>query len=218
MVLRQGCRLPFHFQPRLSSRPISLPSYSPSSIGSRDGEGVVISPQKGVVELAPSTPGFYSRLFITQQPSGKWHPIIDLSALNRSVVLTDFHIETPQSVLRSVRQGDWLVSIDLKDAYLQVSVHVDSRRFLRFLSNSRVYQFRVLPFGLLSAPEHDLLPGFPMWERLLKHGFLLTEFWSSRLQPVASWRSPLGVMSPLFLLVLGSRLRMRALQLRLNAE
>ena len=64
-----------------------------------------------------------------------------------------FHMETIQSVLLSVRQGDWMASIDLKEAYLQVPVHPDSRRFLRFVAQGNVYQFSALCFGLSTAPQ-----------------------------------------------------------------
>ena len=62
-------------------------------------------------------------------------------------------IETIQSVLLSVRQGDWMASIDLREAYLQVPVHTKSRPFLRFVSDGQVYQFKVLCFGLSTAPQ-----------------------------------------------------------------
>ena len=62
-------------------------------------------------------------------------------------------LETPQSVLCSIRPGDWMVSLDLQDAYLQVPVHHDSRRYLRFVVGGRTYQFRVLCFGLTTAPQ-----------------------------------------------------------------
>ena len=41
-----------------------------------------------------------------------------------------------------------MVSIDLKDAYLQVPVHLDSCQFLRFEVDGEVYQFQALCFGL----------------------------------------------------------------------
>ena len=62
-------------------------------------------------------------------------------------------METPQSVLSSIRPGDWMVSLDLQDAYLQVPVHHDSRRYLRFVVEGRTFQFRVLCFGLTTAPQ-----------------------------------------------------------------
>ena len=82
-----------------------------------------------------------------------WRPVIDLSILNRFVDVSHFRMETIQSVLLSVRQGDWMASIDLKEAYLQVPVHPESRPFLRFVANGQVYQFTVLCFGLSTAPQ-----------------------------------------------------------------
>ena len=83
--------------------------------------------EKGAIELAPLSPGYYSRLFVTPKVTGGWRPVIDLSHLNRSVRVSHFHMETQQSVLQSLRPGDWMASLDLKDAYLQVpqsvSVH-----------------------------------------------------------------------------------------------
>ena len=46
-----------------------------------------------------------------------------------------------------------MVSIDLKDAYLQIPIHPASRRFLRFTAGGRTWQFRVLCFCLSTAPQ-----------------------------------------------------------------
>ena len=153
-VLRVGYRILLHRRPPLSERPLSLPAYSPQSI-----KGVALTQElqnlirKGAVQPAPQSPGFYSRLFLVQKASGSWRPIIDLSTLNDYVTSSHFHTETPQSVLRAIRPGDWMVSLDLQDAYLQVPVHHDSRRYLRFVVEGRTYQFRVLCFGLTTAPQ-----------------------------------------------------------------
>ena len=153
-ALRVGYRIPFDRRPPLSERPLSLPAYSPQSI-----KGVALTQElqtllrKGAVGPAPQSPGFYSRLSLVQKASGSWRPIIDLSTLNDYVTSSHFHMETPQSVLHSIRPGNWMVSLDLQDAYLQVPVHHDSRRYLRFVVGERTYQFRVLCFGLTTAPQ-----------------------------------------------------------------
>ena len=85
--------------------------------------------------------------------SGSWRPVIDLSLLNLKVLKTPFKMETLQSVLLSVRRGDWMVSINLKDAYLQVPMHPESRKYLRFMAFGKVCQFKVLCFGLSTAPQ-----------------------------------------------------------------
>ena len=46
-----------------------------------------------------------------------------------------------------------MVSIDLKEAYLQVPGHPDSHKYLRFVAFDKPYQFRALCFGLATAPQ-----------------------------------------------------------------
>ena len=49
-------------------------------------------------------------------------------------------------------KGEWLVSIDLKDAYFDVPIHPKSQHLLRFHVDKQTYQFKALPFGLATAP------------------------------------------------------------------
>ena len=46
-----------------------------------------------------------------------------------------------------------MISLDLQDAYLQVPIHPESRRYLRFTMGGVSYQSRVLCFGLTTAPQ-----------------------------------------------------------------
>ena len=96
-----------------------------------------------------------SRLLQSPLPGGEgdWRPVIDLSHLNDFVQLTSFKMETVASVLLSVREGDFLASLDLKDAYFQIPIHGSSRKLLRFMSEGTVYQFKALCFGLSTAPQ-----------------------------------------------------------------
>ena len=95
-------------------------------------------------------------MFVVWKTSGSWRPVIDLLVFIRFVLKTPFKRETSQSVRLSVRQGDWMVSVDLKEPYLQVPVHTDSRKYLRFVALGEPYQFRARCLGLSTAP-----PVFP---------------------------------------------------------
>ena len=154
-VLQEGYRLPFLSVPPLSSEPIAMPSYSPNSIKGKALEEVTPSlVEKDAVELASlPSPGHYSLLFVVWKTSGSWRLVIDLSVLNCSVSKTPFKMETLASVLLSVHQGNWMVSLNLKEVYLQVPIHPDSRKFLRFVAFNRVHQFRALCFGLSTASQ-----------------------------------------------------------------
>ena len=82
---------------------------------------------KGALEIVLDPgPGFYSRLFLVEKVTGGWRPVIDLSPLNGFVRQTPFEMEAAASVLLSVREGDFLASMDLKDAYFQIPIHRSS--------------------------------------------------------------------------------------------
>ncbi|KZS13077.1 Uncharacterized protein APZ42_021816 [Daphnia magna] len=51
-----------------------------------------------------------------------------------------------------IRQDDFFVKIDLKDAYLTVPIHHGHRKYFQIRWADILYQFRCLPFGLASAP------------------------------------------------------------------
>ena len=94
--------------------------------------------------------------------SGIWLPIIDGSFLNKCVMGTKSGWKSVLSVLLSIRQFVWMVSLDLKDAYLQVLGRPEGRCFLRFVSSEGIYQFKVLFFWTDNIPS-DLLPGDGSW-------------------------------------------------------
>ena len=154
-VIREGYRIPMETPPPLSPVPIPFSSYQPASEKGMALQGEILDlVEKGAVEPAPlPSPGYYSLMFVVKKASGGWRPIIDLSHLNKFVKKTKFKMETVKSTLESIREGDWMFSLDLKDAYLQIPIHEDSRHLLRFCWNQKVWQFKALCFGLTTAPQ-----------------------------------------------------------------
>ena len=188
-VLGKGYKIPFRRAPILSREPIPFPAYCPNSIRSKAlAQEVESLLRKGAIELAPlPSPGYYSRLFVTMKASESWRPVIDLSQLNLQVFKTPFKMETIQSTLLSVRRGDWMVSLDLKDAYLQIPVHPESRKFLRFMVFGKVYQFKVLCFGLSTAPQVFTRVMAPVSRILHSLGIRLRHYLDDWLIQASSW-------------------------------
>ena len=110
---------------------------------------------KGAIERVTKVKslGFYSRLFLVPKKTGDLRPVIDLSTLNRHMVVPHFKMETQGSVRSAIRSQEWTVSIDIRDAYLHVPMHQAVRKYLRFVVNKKVYQFTCLPFGLATSPR-----------------------------------------------------------------
>ena len=161
----------------------SLPcSDSPSQLQPQfhQGAGVVrcgvrTSGKGGHSDRASFSRVLQSPLCHSQSHRG-WRPVIDLSRLNGWVELSSFRMETAQSVLQSQRPGDWMVFLDLQDAYLQVPVHPASRRFLRFCVGDAVFQFQTLCFGLSSAPQVFTRVMTPISSIMHRHGFRLLRY------------------------------------------
>ena len=61
-------------------------------------------------------------------------------------------METPKTIRTSLQQGEWVTSIDFKDAYFHIPIQEQSRKYLRFYVQGQTYQFKALPFGLSTAP------------------------------------------------------------------
>ena len=70
-----------------------------------------------------------------------------------SCIARSFTMETPRSILRALQQGQWLTSLDLKDAYFHIGIDPADRRYLHFCHNGTAWQFTVLPFGLSTSPR-----------------------------------------------------------------
>ena len=154
-LLRLGYRLPFREHPRLSRTPCIISSYSEVDKNNALSTSIQSLLTKNAIEKVnrEDSLGFYSRLFLVPKPGNRWRPVIDLSSLNQFLTVSKFKMETPESIRASLRQGEWVTSIDLSDAYLHLPIHPQSRKFLRFHHQGNSYQFTSLPFGLATAPR-----------------------------------------------------------------
>ena len=94
----------------------------------------------------------FNRLFLVPKPNNKWRPILDLSHLNPFLKTEKFKMETPETIRTSLQGGEWVTSIDFKDAYFHIPIQEQSRKYLRFHVQEQTYQFKALPFGLSTAP------------------------------------------------------------------
>ena len=105
---------------------------------------------------AEKAPGLYSPLLMVEQ-HGKLRVCEDARTLNAWCVREDTSImPTVHDCLQSVQGNTWLGLLDIKSAFLQLPLDEASRRYFRFVVNvdgaSRIFQWRVMPFGWVNAP------------------------------------------------------------------
>ena len=88
---------------------------------------------KGAVKKVHSqSDQFTSRLFVVLKKGGSLRPVINLK-LNSHMDNQHFKIEGIHKVKELLREGDWMCSVDLKDAYLSVAIAESHKKFLRFI-------------------------------------------------------------------------------------
>lgn len=64
-----------------------------------------------------------------------------------------FHMLSTEEMIQALSHGEWVTTIDLKDAYFHIPIAEHHWRFLRFAFQGKHFQFRVLPFGLSLSPR-----------------------------------------------------------------
>ena len=150
-TLREGYTLLFRFRPHLTRSPTVISNYHNSAKQSFLLEALYQLINKNAVEPVENqnSLGFYNRLFLV--PNNRWRPVLDLSTLNTFLNTGSFKMETPETIT-SLQAGEWVTSIDFKDAYFHIPIHSQSRKYMCFHLQGWSYQFKALPFGLSTAP------------------------------------------------------------------
>jgi hypothetical protein len=151
-IIREGFRAKFVAHPPLSRGPARhhFPGAATQQEIREQVSGLL---DKQVLEEVAWThsPGYFSRFFVVpKRDPGKWRPILDLSSLN-TYIDKRFKMETTESIRAQLRQGEWATSIDLSEAYHHIPIHRSFRKYLRFDTEGKVYQYRALPMGLTDS-------------------------------------------------------------------
>ena len=132
--MREGYTLPFRIRPNLTRSPTVISYYGNPHRNLSLLEALHQLIDKNVVELVVNqkSRGFFNQLFLVPKPNNKWRPILDLSKLNPFLKVQKFKMETSETIRTSLQKGEWVTSIDFKDAYFHIQIQEQSRKYLRF--------------------------------------------------------------------------------------
>ena len=133
-MLKEGYSLPFQTRPNLTRYPKIVICFAHPHRNLDLLEALHQLTKKNAVELVQNRTslGFYNRVFLVPKPNNKWRPILDLSSFNLFLKAEKFKMETPETIRTSLQAGEWVTSIDFKDAYFHIPIHNQSRKYLRF--------------------------------------------------------------------------------------
>jgi len=79
-------------------------------------------------------------------------PVINLKELNGYLRYQHFKMEGAHLIKETLQKGDYMIKLDLKDAYFSIPIFHPHKKFLRFKWKNKTYQFSSLPFGITVAP------------------------------------------------------------------
>ena len=153
-VVEHGYSLPLvHFPDRLFFRnsPSALKHYAfvPSAICQLVTSGVV---EETTADALP----LFSSLGAVPKKSGKLRLILDRRYLNEHLHTEKFTFEDLRIIPSIFRLDDLLFTFDLQDAYDHIPIAMHLRPYLGFAWSingmQKFFQFKVLPFGISTAP------------------------------------------------------------------
>ena len=145
----RGYKLELLSTPVQTSQPVAMESRKDQDLVGAEVQKLL---DKGVVKIVNTCPNQYlSRIFLVPKKDGSFRPVIDLKPLNQFIAKAHFKMESLAMIRDLLREGDWMASTDLRDAYLSVAIWEEHRKDLRFLWENTMYKFQCLPFGLSSA-------------------------------------------------------------------
>lgn len=138
--------------------------YMDEVLGNLLNEGVV-------TEVSSHPKQFISTYFLVKKPNGDYRFVLNLKKLNKFIATNHFKMEDIRTAMKLISRDSFMATLDLKEAYFLVPIHLDSKKYLRFIWQGKVYEFCALPFGLNTAPWLFTKLLKPVVNYLRKQGF-----------------------------------------------
>lgn len=118
---------------------------------------------KGIVEASHSP--WAAPIVMVRKKDGTWRFCVDYRGLN-SVTIKDAHpLPRMDDTLDALRGSSIFSTMDLSSGYWQVQLHEADKPKTAFTTGRSLYQFTVMPMGLVNAP-----PTFQHLMQLVLHG------------------------------------------------
>ncbi|KAM9954846.1 hypothetical protein ACTFIW_000949 [Dictyostelium discoideum] len=144
-----------NFKPMPNPIPFSIPEGPKSDCITKEVQDLLLD--DAIEQVLPnrySKRVFYSNVFTVPKPGTTLHrPVLDLKRLNTYINNQSFKMEGIKNLPSMVKQGYYMVKLDIKKAYLHVLVDPQYRDLFRFVWKGSHYRWKTMPLGLSTAPR-----------------------------------------------------------------
>nr|KYP64476.1 Putative polyprotein [Cajanus cajan] len=107
--------------------------------------------------IEPSTSPHRSPVFIvnkhSEQKRGKTRMVYNYKRLNDNTHIDGYTIPSKDVLINRIQKAKWFSKFDLKSGFHQVKMHPDSIKWTAFSCSERLFEWKVMPFGLKNAPQ-----------------------------------------------------------------
>ena len=162
-----------------SSAPIRQPPRR-QPFGKREIERQEIAKmlEKGVIE--PSNSPWASPIVLGTKKDGTTRFCVDYRRLNDVTVKDVYSLPRVDECLDALAGSEWFSCMDLNSGFWQIMVEPEDQMRTAFATSQGLYQFKVMPFGLVNAPSsfqrlmENVLRGIKWVESLLYMDDIIT--------------------------------------------
>ena len=102
--------------------------------------------------IQPSNSPWSSPVVLVNKPDGLIRMCIDYRKLNEITVSDAYPVPRVSEILEKIGKAKYLSHFDLVKGYWQVPISENTREKSAFVTPFGLYEFLVMPFGLVNAP------------------------------------------------------------------
>jgi predicted aspartyl protease len=122
--------------------------------------------------IIPSNSPWSSPVVLLTKPDGSFRFIIDYRKLNAITKKDSYPQPTIEELLQRIGGHSWFTKLDLKSGYFQIPIQHEDKEKTAFITQDGLYQFEVLPMGLMNAPPTfqrlmNNIIGYKRWDYVL---------------------------------------------------
>lgn len=108
---------------------------------------------RDIIERKEGPASWVSPLVVVGKFNGDPRICLDLRRVNEAVLRERHPMPTVDDYLARLGEGKYWSKLDIKEAFMQVELAPESRDITTFITNTGLFRFKRLPFGLVTAPE-----------------------------------------------------------------
>lgn len=109
--------------------------------------------EKGIIERVTRAPRWISGMMAIPKGKLDFRLVVSMIGPNKAILRCYYHLTTPEEIRVKLNGARWFTKLDLESAFHHVEIGEESREMTTFITDTGMYRFTRLVFGVTCAPE-----------------------------------------------------------------